>query len=133
MTASAAYAEHPDHTIEVADHPGRVTVRFGGAVVAVSERALELREADYPAVLYLPFEDCRAEHFEPTDRSTHCPFKGDARYWTLVAGGGKGDGKEGQGGERAQNAAWGYDEPFDQVAAIAGHVAFYADKVTIEG
>ena len=120
MVASQAYAKRPDHTITVEPHAGRVTVRLGGETVAETADALELREASYPAVLYVPRADCRMEHFEATDRSTHCPFKGDARYWTLRAG-----------GETAENAAWGYDEPFDQVAPIAGHVAFYADKVEI--
>ena len=140
MPASPAFAAHPDHTIDVSPHEGRVRVRLGGAVVADTERALALREADYPVALYVPREDCRMERFEATDRSTHCPFKGDARYWTLRAGdgadgdGADGDGADGDGadGETAENAAWAYDAPFDQVAAIAGHVAFYPDRVTIE-
>ena len=125
MPASPAFAAYPDHTIDVSPHEGRVSVRLGGAVVADTERALALREADYPVALYVPREDCRMERFEATDRSTHCPFKGNARYWTLRAG-------EGAAGETAENAAWAYDRPFDQVAAIAGHVAFYPDRVTIE-
>lgn len=127
MTASAAYAKHPDHTITLAPHGGRVVVRFGGVVVAETERALEMREADYPVALYVPRADCRMEHFEESGHATHCPFKGDARYWTLVAGNGR------DGGERAENAAWGYDAPFDQVAEIAGYVSFYPDRVVIEG
>ena len=126
LPVSEAYARHPDHTITVAPHEGRVVVRFGGVVVAESERALALREASYPVALYLPFADCRVEHFRATDHTTHCPFKGDARYWTLLSEPG------GESGERAENAAWGYDEPYAQVAQIAGHVAFYPNKVTIE-
>ena len=121
MTLSPAYAEHPDHTICVEPHSGRVVVRFGGAVVADTERALVLREASYEPAFYVPFRDCAQACFEPTERSTHCPFKGDARYWTLRAG-----------EETAENAAWGYDAPFDQVSEIGGHVAFYPDKVSIE-
>ena len=121
MTLSPAYAEHPDHTISVEPHSGRVVVRFGGSVVADTERALVLREASYEPAFYVPFRDCAQACFEPTERSTHCPFKGDARYWTLRAG-----------EETAENAAWGYDAPFDQVSEIEGHVAFYPDKVSIE-
>ena len=117
MTLSQAYAKHPDHTITVEPHPGRVTVRVGDAVVAESGRALVLREAGYPPVFYIPREDCRMALFEPTDRVTHCPFKGDARYWT-VAG--------------VENAAWAYDAPFAQVASIAGHVAFAGEAASIE-
>lgn len=125
MTAfphSQAYAERPDHTIAVTPHEGRVTVRFGGEVVAETDGALEMREASYPVVLYVPFADCRAELFEATEHTTHCPFKGDARYWTLRAG-----------GETAENSVWGYDTPFEQVREIAGCVAFYPDRVAIEG
>ena len=121
MTLSPTYTEHPEHTICVEPHSGRVVVRFGGTVVADTQRALVLREASYDPVLYVPFADCAQERFEPMERSTHCPFKGDARYWTLRAG-----------GEAAENAAWGYDEPFDQVSEIGGHVAFYPDRVSIE-
>ena len=121
MVASPAYAEHPDHTIDVSPHEGRVTVRFADRVVAETDRALELRETSHDPVLYVPREDCSAELMEPSDRPTHCPFKGDARYWTLRAG-----------DAVARDAAWAYDEPFDQVAAIARHVAFYLDRVSIE-
>ena len=120
MAASQAYAKRPDHTITVEPHAGRVTVQLGGETVAETDDALELREASYPPVLYVPRADCRMGHFEATDRSTHCPFKGDARYWTLSAG-----------DKTAENAAWAYDDPYDQVAAIASHVAFYTDKVEV--
>lgn len=120
MVSSPAYAEHPDHTITVMPHDGRVTVRFGGVVVAETDRALVLREADYPPAFYIPFADCVAAHFEKTDHSTACPFKGVASYWTLSAG-----------DARAENAVWGYETPFDEVAEIAGHVAFYPDTVEI--
>ena len=120
MVSSPAYAKHPDHTIAVTPYGGRVTVRFGGVVVAETERALVLKEADYPAAFYIPFADCAAGHFEKSDHATVCPFKGTATYWTLTAG-----------GARAENAVWGYETPYDQVASIAGHVAFYPDKVEI--
>lgn len=120
MVASEAFAKYPNHTIAVTPHAGRVTVRFNGVVVAETERALALAEADYPVALYIPFADCVAEHFEKTAHGSHCPFKGDATYWTLSAN-----------GARAENAVWGYETPFDQVAGIAGHVAFYPDKVEI--
>ncbi len=120
MASSPAFAAKPGHTITVTPHDGEVTVRFNGAVVARSARALNLKEAAYPPVLYIPFADCMTSHFDRTGHRTTCPFKGDASYWTLSAN-----------GTRAENAVWGYETPYDEVAAIAGHVAFYPDRVTI--
>ena len=120
MTSSPAFAEHPEHTITVEPHEGTVTVRLGGEVIARSDRALTLREASYQPAFYLPREDCRAEAMRETEHSTHCPFKGDARYWTLEAG-----------GETVENGAWAYDAPFDQMGEIAGLVSFDATKVNV--
>jgi uncharacterized protein (DUF427 family) len=111
----------PDHPIDIAPTADHVTVRYRGAVVADTRRALELREASYPPVLYVPWADVLPRHYERTDRHTHCPYKGDASYFSLIAG-----------DARAENAAWSYQAPYPAVAQIAGHVAFYAGKVDIE-
>ena len=108
----------PDHPITITPHGKRVRVMLGGMIVAETTRALSLKEASYPAVLYVPRADIEADLFEPTDRTTHCPYKGDASYWTITAG-----------GLVRKNAAWSYETPFPATAAIAGHVAFYPDKV----
>ena len=112
--------------IRIVPHDGRVTVRLAGEIVAKSDAALDLHEGTYDPVIYVPRTDCRMDHFEATDRTTHCPHKGDARYWTLRAG-----------GTMVENGAWAYDETITgktgaDVGAIAGHVAFYPGKVEIE-
>lgn len=111
----------PDHPILVRPHGGRVCVSLGGETVADSRDAQVLYECGYPPVYYLPREDVRMDRLTATDHRTHCPHKGDASYWTVQAG-----------GERAENAAWSYEDPFDDVAAIAGYLAFYPDKVDVE-
>ncbi|HEY0300340.1 MAG TPA: DUF427 domain-containing protein, partial [Rhizomicrobium sp.] len=68
----------PDHPITIAPVQGRVVVRFAGTVVADSVAALELREASYPPVLYIPRADARLAHYARTAHGTHCPYKGDA-------------------------------------------------------
>ena len=108
----------PDHPIAITPQPGRVRVRVGGTVVAETTRALALAEADYPAVLYVPREDARWEAFRSNPRSTHCPYKGTASYYDLVA----------EGGTRPA-AVWSYEAPYPAVAAIQGHLAFYPDRV----
>lgn len=108
----------PDHPITVTPHPGRVRVTLAGAVVAESTRALSLQEARYAPVLYVPREDVRLDAFARSARSSHCPYKGDASYYDLVVG-----------ETRRPDAVWSYEAPFPDVAAIAGHLAFYPDRV----
>ncbi len=106
------------HPITITPHPHRVRVMLGGTVLAETGRALSLQEASYPPVLYLPRDDVRAELFAKTERSTHCPYKGEASYYTARAG-----------GEERRDCAWSYEAPLPGVAAIAGHLAFYPDRV----
>ena len=109
-----------DHPITIAPARERVTVSWRGRVVARSDRALELREASYPPVLYIPREDAEMALFARTARQTTCPFKGVANYFSLAAD-----------GASDENAVWTYETPKPGVAAIKEHLAFYPDKVTI--
>jgi len=111
----------PDHPITITPLKGRVSVLFRGVRVAQSENALELKEAQYPAVIYVPRSDISIEHYLRTEHRTHCPYKGDASYFSLRAN-----------GETAANAVWTYEEAYPSVKEIEGHVAFYPDKVTLE-
>ena len=108
----------PDHPITIGPAGGHVTVRAGGAVIASSDRALALREADHPPVLYIPREDVAMDRLRRTERHTHCPYKGDCAYFSVAAAGPLGE-----------NAAWSYESPYPAVAAIREHLAFYPDRV----
>lgn len=108
----------PDHPITVTPFAGRVRVTFNGQVVAETTRALRLQEADYPAVLYIPREDAAMALYRRSEYVTHCPYKGDASYYTLDAG-----------GRQSANAVWSYEQPYPAMAQIAGHLAFYPDRV----
>lgn len=111
----------PDHPITITPNPRRVRVTAGDVVIAETSKALTLKEAKYPAVQYLPREDANMALLEATDRVTHCPYKGDASYFSIKA-----DGKT------LDNAIWTYEAPFPAMTEIAGHLAFYPDKVKIE-
>ena len=111
----------PDHPITITQNPRRVRVTAGDIVIAETTKALTLKEAKYPAVQYVPREDANMALLERTDRVTHCPYKGDASYYTLKA-----DGKT------LDNAIWTYEAPFPAMTEISGHLAFYPDKVKIE-
>jgi uncharacterized protein (DUF427 family) len=108
----------PDHPITIDRNPDRVIVSIAGKTVADTRRALTLREAGYPPVEYIPLEDVELSLLEATDHASYCPFKGDASYYSIPAG-----------GERSVNAVWEYKSPYPAVAEIAGHVAFYPNRV----
>jgi uncharacterized protein (DUF427 family) len=108
----------PDHPITVTPNPARVVVTVAGKVVADTRRALTLQESTYPAVQYVPIDDVDRSLLERTDTATYCPFKGDASYYSIPVG-----------GERSVDAIWVYESPYDAVAEIKDHVAFYPDRV----
>jgi uncharacterized protein (DUF427 family) len=108
----------PGHPITIEANPHRVRVLVGGVIVAETTRALTLREATLPPVQYIPREDAQMDLFDRTDHASHCPYKGDAAYYTISAG-----------GIVARNAVWTYEEPYAAVKEIAGRLAFYPGKV----
>ena len=107
-----------DYRIHVEPSPKRVKVVFNDVTVADSGQALVLHETRLPPVYYLPREDVRLDLMKRTDYRTHCPFKGNASYWTLDVA-----------DQRAENAVWSYEDPFDQTAGLKDYVAFYEDRV----
>jgi uncharacterized protein (DUF427 family) len=111
----------PDHPITITANPKRVRVLAGNLVIADTTQALTLKEAKYPAVHYVPRKDADLTLLTRTDRVTHCPYKGDANYFSIRAEGGT-----------LEHAIWSYETPFPAMAEIAGHLAFYPDKVRIE-
>jgi uncharacterized protein (DUF427 family) len=110
----------PDHPITVEPAKRRWRALYAGHVIADSNDAIVLREADYPAVVYFPREDVAMEYMARTDKRSHCPYKGDAAYYTLN-----------MDGHFAENAVWTYEEPFEAMSPIAGRLAFYPDKVEV--
>jgi uncharacterized protein (DUF427 family) len=107
----------PAHPITIERNLKRVVVSIGGTILA-SRDALILREAGYPAVQYIPRRDVDMTLLERSAHSTYCPYKGDCAYFSIPSG-----------GERAINAVWTYEAPYDAVAAIRNHLAFYPDRV----
>ena len=108
----------PDHPISIDANPSRVVVTIGGKVIADTRDALTLREASYPAVQYIPRRDVDMAALTHSEHATYCPYKGDASYYSIPAGGG-----------RSLNAAWTYETPFEAMAQIKAYVAFYPNLV----
>jgi uncharacterized protein (DUF427 family) len=118
MVDNRAKQPGPSHPITIEANPARVVVMVAGEIVASSERALTLREGEYPPVQYIPLADVEESLLAPSDHVSYCPFKGDATYFSVPSG-----------GERSRNAVWVYREPYPAVAEIKDHVAFYPDRV----
>ncbi|MBS0360116.1 MAG: DUF427 domain-containing protein [Proteobacteria bacterium] len=110
----------PDHPITLTPATNRWRARFAGHVIADTNDALILREADYPPVVYFPRQDVEMGYMSRTDRGTHCPYKGDASYYTLH-----------MDGQFAENGVWTYETPFPAMEQIAGRLAFYTDKIEV--
>lgn len=108
----------PDHPITITPNPNRVRVTFAGRLIADTTRSLTLKEASLPPVQYIPREDVEMALLHRTDHTTHCPYKGDASYFTVSVG------------ERtAKNAVWSYEQPFPAMAEIENRLAFYPDRI----
>jgi uncharacterized protein (DUF427 family) len=107
-----------DHPITLESSHSRVVVSTAARTIAESRNGLILREANYPPVLYIPREDADMSLLLRTERSSYCPYKGDCSYYSIPLGGAK-----------SINAVWTYEKPYAAVAAIAGHLAFYPERI----
>jgi uncharacterized protein (DUF427 family) len=108
----------PDHPITIESNPKRVVVRLGARTLADSTRALTLRESSYSPVQYIPRADVDMSALSRTAHSTHCPYKGDASYYSILT-----DERE------VPNAVWTYENPFPAMDAIREYLAFYPNRV----
>jgi uncharacterized protein (DUF427 family) len=121
MPAAQPKIPGPDHPIMISRSQKRVRVQVGAEVIADTSEALDLKESTYPTVHYVPRSAVQMDRLVKTDHSTHCPYKGDATYFSIVA----------KDGTRVENAVWSYETPFPAMKEIAGHLAFYPNKVEI--
>lgn len=107
--------------IRIRKAPGVWSVRTDGAVVAETKNALELDESGHAPVIYFPRADVAMALLDKSETTSHCPWKGDASYYSLVDAAGT-----------VKDVAWSYEAPFEAVKDIEGHIAFYGSKVTVE-
>ena len=114
-------APGPEHAIEIEPTATEVTIALGDVVIAKSKRALTLREDGYPPRHYVPIADIEPGLIQPSEITSYCPYKGDCSYYTVTTP-----------AETVADAGWEYKQPYSAVEQIAGHVAFYADRVRIE-
>jgi uncharacterized protein (DUF427 family) len=108
------------HRVSTTPSTRHLSVRIRGELIAESDRVLELRETGHRTRWYLPIEDVREGVLEPSERTSHCPYKGDASYFSARVR-----------GELHADVAWSYPEPIPEMAEIAGYVCFYPRKVVL--
>jgi uncharacterized protein (DUF427 family) len=108
----------PAHRLYMHEFPRRIRAVFGGETVLDSTRAMLLHESGLLPQLYIPLTGIRQDLLTPTEHHTHCPFKGDASYWTVTTGNGT-----------AENAMWAYPEPKPEADWLRGYAAFYWDRL----
>ena len=112
------YPKHPGYRIDFTPCAKRLRIKFNGATVADTTRAMLLHETAHIPVYYVPRNDVAMELLVPTDHATNCPFKGDAAYWSVTVG-----------DRTAENAVWSYPLPYDEVPEIRDYMAFYWNKM----
>jgi uncharacterized protein (DUF427 family) len=108
----------PDHPITISPNDKRVRVIFAGKVIADSRRALTLRETTYPPMHYIPRDDVDMNALRATSHHSHCPYKGDASYFSIETD-----------GRSAENAVWSYQQPYPAVKEIGAYLCFYPNRV----
>ena len=118
--SAPGFTKHSGYKIDL-QLANPVIVRTGDHIITKSSAALSMQEGSYSPVLYIPFDDVAANCITKSDTTSYCPFKGTASYWNIIT-------KD----KTIVDAAWSYDEPFDEMQAIKGHLAFYPDKVEIK-
>ncbi len=125
MNPAPGFRKYPQHSVKTQPSSAHVRVTLQGEVIAETRRALELHESTgvgkktvAPVVYYIPREDVKMDRLVRSSHSTHCPFKGDASYFSVAGG--------------PENAVWSYEAPYDEMLAIKERLAFYPDKFCIE-
>ena len=121
MTDHRRLIPDANHPIRIEPSRSTVVVHKGPLQIAKTKRALTLSEASYPRVQYIPRNDVDMAQLERSTHTTYCPYKGEATYYSVPAL-----------GEVGLNAVWTYETPFEAVADIAGHLAFYPDRMSVE-
>jgi uncharacterized protein (DUF427 family) len=122
MTERTIKIPGPDHPIIIEPNQSRVVVTLGGRVIADTRAAITLREANYPPVQFIPRQDVDMAALARSTTTTYCPYKGEAAYFNIPAG-----------GDRSVDAIWTYEAPYSAAAEIKDHLAFYPDHIdTIE-
>lgn len=118
MSASPGHKKWPDHKVKEERSRLHIQVYFNGRKIADSKDVIKVIEDDHPDRYYIPREDVQMEALERSPKTSECPFKGTAHYYSIRAG-----------EKKAEDAVWSYEIPYDEHAALKDRMSFYEDKV----
>ena len=121
VNPAPGYSKHPDHEVHVVPFRGTIAVHADATKIAESSSAVLVTESNHAPVYYFPIEDVNPDYLRDSSHITRCPFKGKARFWNVRVG-----------NHEIDNTLWSYELPYDEVLELAGLVAFFANKVTID-
>ena len=119
--SAPGFQNHPNYEVKIEPTSTHIRVLVGDTVIADTHNAVAVTETKHRPVLYLPREDLDESLLSATDTSTHCPFKGDASYWSVTTSDGT-----------LVDVMWSYLTPFDECLALQNYVSFYTDRVQLE-
>jgi uncharacterized protein (DUF427 family) len=119
MSKSPGHRKWPEHEVQEEHLGQRMQVRANGQIVANSDDVIKVEEDEHPARYYFPRADVRMNSLERSETTTECPFKGKARYFSLIVG-----------DKKLGDAAWSYEEPYEEHLALKDRLAFHDDKMT---
>jgi len=113
MTSSPGHRQHPEHRVAEVLAGGRMTVEMNGQCLADSRDVIRVAEDGQPANFYFPRDAVQMQFLKASTKTTGCPFKGTATYFSIRMKDGK-----------VEDAAWSYEEPYEEHAALKGRLAF---------
>jgi uncharacterized protein (DUF427 family) len=118
MSKSPGHQQHPEHRVAERHVDQRMTVSIGGEVIADSRDVVRVDEDKSPTRFYFPRSDVKMDKLQASEKTSQCPYKGTARYFSISAA-----------GKQLKDSVWSYETPYDEHAGLAGRVAFYDDKM----
>lgn len=118
MTRSPGHQQHPEHKVRERPLEERIQVAVDTQTIADSTHVIRVDEDGHPARYYFSRDDIDMTRLQPSSTTTQCPFKGKATYFDLQLQ-----------DRRIPDAAWTYEAPYEEHAALQGRVAFYEDHV----
>lgn len=121
LEPAPGFTKNPEHVVDMIPAKKSFQLTWGGEELARSRNVIEVHESKHPVRLYFPVGDVQMDALIANDHSSYCPYKGEARYWSIHTKSGDLD-----------NAVWAYDEPYSECAELVGHVCFYTDKPGFE-
>ena len=110
----------PYTRVDVLNSSRHVRVEVEGETIAETHRPRLLFETGLPTRYYIPKDDIRMDLMKPTATKTRCPYKGEASYWSVEAG-----------GKVLEDLAWSYPQPIPECPKIENLVSFFNEKVDI--